>query len=295
MPKFASGNRWSRNFHWQKFFRVNWHYSTRIAKIIKTMDEKYEIETRNISKSFIKEKSLIQFLKNPIKETKIQALKDVNLKVKFGQLYGLLGPNGAGKTTLVKILSTLVLPDAGKAYVRENDVEKSSSKTKLLVGLSYGEERSFYWRLTGRQNLKFFSSLYDNVPKKNLESYIQFLIDIVDLKEKADFRVDSYSTGMKHRLAIARSLVGDPEILLMDEPTLGVDPIGRETIQDFVRELVDKGGKTVLLVTNDLKEAERICDTVAIMNKGQIIEVVENVRKDKIDLLPIYKRIIQGQ
>ncbi len=256
--------------------------------------EKYEIETRDISKSFVKEKSLMQFIKNPIKETRIQALKNVNLKIKFGQLYGLLGPNGAGKTTLVKILSTLVLPDSGAAFLREHNVVKETAKVKLITGLSYGEERSFYWRLTGRQNLTFFSSLYDNVPKENLNDYINFLLDIVDLKEKADFRVDSYSTGMKHRLAIARSLVGDPEILLMDEPTLGVDPIGREAIQNFVRDLVDKGGKTVLLVTNDLDEAERICDTVAIMNKGEIKEIVENVRVNKIDLLPIYKRIING-
>ncbi len=258
------------------------------------MEEKYEIETKNLSKSFVKEKSLMQFIKNPIRQTQVQALKDVNLKVKFGKLYGLLGPNGAGKTTLVKILSTLVLPDSGSAHIRGFNVVKDASKVKLITGLSYGEERSFYWRLTGRQNLTFFSSLYDNVPKQNLETYIDFLLDIVNLKEKADFRVDSYSTGMKHRLAIARSLVGDPEILLMDEPTLGVDPIGREMIQDFVRELVDKGGKTVLLVTNDLKEAERICDTVAIMNKGEIREIVEDVRKNNTDLFPIYKRIING-
>ncbi len=118
------------------------------------------------------------------------------------------------------------------------------------------------------------------------------MLDIVNLKEKADFRVDSYSTGMKHRLAIARSLVGDPDIILMDEPTLGVDPIGREMIQDFIRKLVDEGGKTVLLVTNDLKEAERVCDTVAIMKNGEIKEVIENVRVNNIDLLPIFKKII---
>ncbi len=256
--------------------------------------ESYEIETRNISKSFIKEKSLVQFIKNPVKNTRVSALKDINLKIKFGQLYGLLGPNGAGKTTLVKILSTLTLPDSGQAFIRGNNVVKDQAKVKLLIGLSYGEERSFYWRLTGRQNLAFFSALYDSVPRRNLDAYMNFLFDIVNLREKADFRVDSYSTGMKHRLAIARSLVGDPEILLMDEPTLGVDPIGRELIQDFVRELVDKGGKTVLLVTNDLKEAERICDTVAIMNKGEIKEIVENVRLNKVDLLPIYKRIVNG-
>jgi ABC-2 type transport system ATP-binding protein len=256
--------------------------------------DKYEIETKKLSKSFMKEKSLIQFIKNPIKETEIKALQNIDLKVKFGQLYGLLGPNGAGKTTLVKILGTLLLPDSGEALIRGHNVVNESSKVKLITGLSYGEERSFYWRLTGRQNLTFFSALYDNVPKKNLNDYIDFLLDIVDLKEKADFRVDSYSTGMKHRLAIARSLVGDPEILLMDEPTLGVDPIGREMIQDFIRELVDKGGKTVLLVTNDLEEAERICDTVAIMNKGEIKEIVENVRENKVSLLPIYKKIINS-
>ncbi len=251
----------------------------------------FAIEIKGLSKSFTMDKSLSQFIRNPIKQVKIKALNNVSLQIKKGQLFGLLGPNGAGKTTCVKILSTLILPDAGKAMINGYDVVKNSVQTKLATGLSYGEERSFYWRLTGKQNLQFFASLYSNVPVKQIDTYIDFLLDIVGLKEKADFRVDSYSTGMKHRLAIARSLVGDPEILLMDEPTLGVDPVGREMIQDFIRKLVDDGGKTVLLVTNDLNEAERICDTVAIMNKGEIKEIITDVRKNKIDLLPIYKKI----
>ncbi len=251
----------------------------------------FAIETVNLCKSFTKDKSLSQFIRNPIKQTKVQALNNICLKIKKGQLYGLLGPNGAGKTTCIKILSTLILPDSGRAFLNSYDVVKNSAKAKLSLGLSYGEERSFYWRLSGRQNLAFFASLYSNVPEEQIDTYIDFLLDVVGLKEKADYRVDSYSTGMKHRLAIARSLVGDPDIILMDEPTLGVDPVGREMIQDFIRKLVDDGGKTVLLVTNDLNEAEKVCDTVAIMSKGEIKEIIENVRRDKIDLLPIYKKI----
>ncbi len=269
------------------------HFYAKMINKFMEIEKKAEfaIEINNVSKSFIKDKSLSQFFKNPIKQTTVQALNNINLKIRKGVLYGLLGPNGAGKTTCIKILSTLVLPDLGHAFLNGYDVVKNSAKAKLSLGLSYGEERSFYWRLTGKQNLSFFASLYSNVPEEQIATYIDFLLDVVGLKEKADFRVDSYSTGMKHRLAIARSLVGDPDIILMDEPTLGVDPVGREMIQDFIRKLVDVGGKTVLLVTNDLNEAEKVCDTVAIMSKGEIKEVVENVRRDKIDLLPIYKRI----
>lgn len=248
----------------------------------------YAIETKNLSKYFFKEKGLLEVFKNSFKTTKIPALNGINLKVKYGELYGLLGPNGAGKTTLLKILSSLIIQDSGSAFVNGIDVAKESDLVKYSIGLVYGEERSFYWRLTGRQNLEFYASLY-NIPPQKIKEQVDYLFEIVGLKDKADFRFDGYSTGMKHRLALARGLIGNPRILLMDEPTLGIDPMGTEKLQEFIRRLVDQEGKTVILVTHDLNEVVKICDTAAILHKGKLEAEIPNVKQNKPDLLKLFK------
>ena len=251
----------------------------------------YAIEAKGLTKYFYKDKGVLELLKHPIRKVRITALNNVEIKVKYGELYGLLGLNGAGKTTLLKILSTMFIPDSGQAHVDGIDIMKNPDDVKSSIGLVYGEERSFNWRLTGRQNLEFFASLY-NISHKGMKDYIDYLLKIVGLKDKADFRFDSYSTGMKHRLAIARGLLGNPKILLMDEPTLGVDPIGKEAIQNLIIDLVKKEGKTVLLVTHDLEEAKKVCDRVAIIDKGRILTEIDNAKGK--DLGMIFKRVIKG-
>lgn len=229
----------------------------------------YSIEVNNVSKSFIKEKSMGELIKHPLKKEIICALNNASLKVERGELFGLLGPNGAGKTTLLKILSTLVIPDSGFAYVNGHDVVRQEDKVKSQIGLIHSDERSFFWRLTGKQNLEFFASLY-GLEGKAANERIDELLRLVELYSVRNSRFDSYSTGMKHRLSIARGLLNNPQILLVDELTTGIDPLGAMKIREFLKQLSKKMGKTILLTTHDLHEAESICDRIAILHKGKV-------------------------
>ncbi|MBW2965883.1 ABC transporter ATP-binding protein [Candidatus Woesearchaeota archaeon] len=231
---------------------------------------RYAIEISNLKKQFIKEKGFIEFFLHPIRKEIITALDGVSLKIKKGEICGLLGPNGAGKTTLIKILSTLILPDSGKAYVNGCDVVKQEYNVKDSIGLIHHNERSFFWRLTGRQNLEFFASLY-GIKKTNIKEEVNKALGIVGLKEKAHIRFDSYSTGMKRKMSIARGLLTNPDILFVDEPSNGLDPLSAIKIRKFLKEeLVNKMRKTVLMATHDLKEAQSICDNIVILHKGKI-------------------------
>jgi ABC-2 type transport system ATP-binding protein len=249
------------------------------------------INIKNVSKTFVKVRSLGEFIKNPFKLTKINAVKKVSLEVKYNELYGIIGANGAGKTTLVKMISTILIPDSGIIYVNTFDNKKEAEQVRYSIGLVYGDERTFFWSLTGRQNLNFFAALH-NVPRKEIGAHVDDLLGIVGLRGMADFRIDTYSTGMKHLLAIARGLLGNPQILILDEPTSGVDPVETETILNMIRYLVDREGKTVLWITHDLTSASRICDTVSVMDKGEIVHTINDVRKKKIDLMQVLKKYL---
>ena len=230
----------------------------------------YAIEVYNLKKKYIKEKRFAELLLHPFKKEIIHALNGISLRIKKGEICGLLGPNGAGKTTLIKILATLVLPDSGRAYIKGNDVVIEEDNVKNSIGLIHNDERSFFWRLTGRQNLEFFASIY-NIKRKDIKKRVDSVIKIVDLKDKEDERFDSYSTGMKQKMAIARGLLTNPDILLIDEPTRGVDPISALKIRKFLKEmLVKKMKKTILIATHDLREAQFLCDNIVILHKGKI-------------------------
>ncbi|MCG7840851.1 MAG: ABC transporter ATP-binding protein, partial [Methanomassiliicoccales archaeon] len=167
------------------------------------------------------------------------AVDRVDFEVRRGEIFGLLGPNGAGKTTTIKMLSTLLIPTSGKATVLGLDVVKDAVKLRPRINLVSGGERGLYFRLTGRQNLDFFSDMY-RVPRERKKAKVQELLDQVGLGDAADIRVENYSRGMKQRLHLARGLVNDPEMLFLDEPTLGLDPeIARET-RALIRELSRK-------------------------------------------------------
>jgi ABC-2 type transport system ATP-binding protein len=200
----------------------------------------------------------------------ITAVQDVTLDIKEGEFFGFLGPNGAGKTTFIKMLCTLVLPSSGKASVFGNDVEKQDQIVKKLVGLVNAEERSFYWRLTGYENLRFYASLYQLFGKQAKER-IDLLLKLVDLDKQSDMRFQNYSSGMRQKLAIARGLLSDPKVLFVDEPTRSLDPVSAQAVRNFLKEKVIGEKKTVVLATHNLTEAEQLCDRLAIMDHGRVI------------------------
>ncbi len=241
----------------------------------------HALEAFQIEKTFVKKRSVQELLRHPLRRAeRIRALRGVDLHVPYGEIFGLLGPNGAGKTTLLKILSCLILPDRGRATVGGEDTVHEA-KVKPKIGLVHSDERSFYWRLSGRENLRFFSTLYD-VPRRRVESRIDELLRRVDMVEASDRRFADYSSGMKQRLAIARALLHDPPILLMDEPTRSLDPVSAMNLRTFVlEELKRRDGKTILLATHNLREAEVLCDRVAILANGKVREVgtVADVRR----------------
>jgi ABC-2 type transport system ATP-binding protein len=200
----------------------------------------------------------------------ITPVDGVDLSVRKGEVFGILGPNGAGKTTLIKILCTLILPTGGEARVNGFDVEKESGRVRESIGLVTTDERSFYWRLTGRQNLEFFASLH-NFYSDDAREMVDDLLGVVDLKYAADERFLNYSAGMKQRMAIARGLLNDPAVLFMDEPTRSLDPGAAQGLRDFIKEeIVRERGKTIFISTHNLEEAETLCDRVAIFDDGKI-------------------------
>ena len=201
----------------------------------------------------------------------VEALLDLNLTIFQGELFGLLGPNGAGKTTLIKILSTLLEPTSGDAWVCDCNIREFPNEVRGKIGIVFSGERSLYWKLTGRENLKFFSSLY-HLPAGLAKRRINELLEKVRLTERADEYVENYSSGMRQRLVIAKSLLSDPPVLLLDEPTVGIDPRGAREIRELIRWLA-KRGKTIVLTTHNLQEADTLCDRVAILNNGRTIAV----------------------
>lgn len=230
----------------------------------------YAIETVNICKKFNQIKGYKDLILHPFLKKEIIALKDVNIQVNRGELFGLLGPNGAGKTTLIKILSGLILPTKGRAYIHGYDVAEDGKKARRVIGYVVSEERSFYWRLTGRQNLRFFATL-NNLSPSQAEKRIEELIVLTGLDNDADRMFKDYSTGTKQRLAIARGLITGPEVLLLDEPTKSLDPSAAQHLRKFIKEkIVGEDRKTVFLATHNLSEAEELCDSIAIINHGEI-------------------------
>jgi ABC-2 type transport system ATP-binding protein len=201
--------------------------------------------------------------------TTVRALRGVNLSVPTGYVFGLLGPNGAGKTTLTKILATLLVPTSGTARVAGHDVVRDTRAVRNAVGCVFGGDAGLYDRLSGRDNLRYFATLY-GVPRHTARSRIENLLGQVGLTEKAEARVETYSRGMRQRLHIARGLLHDPEILLLDEPTIGIDPVGARQLRGLVRDL-RAGGKTILLTTHYMFEAEELCDDIAVITTGRIV------------------------
>ena len=200
----------------------------------------------------------------------VHALRDVNLRIEPGQFFGLFGPNGAGKTTLIRILATLILPTGGAAQVHGFDVAREPARVRALIGLVFSSENSFYGRLTGRQNLEFFAAL-QNLSRADARRRTSELFELFGLAAAADAPFQTYSTGMRQKLNVARALLHNPPVLFLDEPTKGMDVLTAATLRTLLRaELVERQRKTVVLTTHDLEEMESMCDQVGILEQGQL-------------------------
>ena len=199
----------------------------------------------------------------------VVALDGVSLDVSEGELFGLIGPNGAGKTTTVKILTTLLIPTSGRATVLGHDVVSDTPFVRRNVGFLFGGERGLYFRVSGRANLEYFAEL-DALPPRRIGKRVDELLDLVGLADRAGERVEGYSRGMKQRLHLARTLLHDPPVLFLDEPTIGLDPIGARDLRETIERLRERG-KTIILTTHYMFEADALCDRIAVLSGGRIV------------------------
>ena len=235
------------------------------------------VSVKNISKTYPTSfPRLKKFFRLPVKPA-VEALKNVSFEIGDGEIFGLIGRNGAGKTTLTKIIATLVQPTDGKVRVKNFDSVKDEVRVRSLIGLATAEERSFYWRLTAEQNLLFFARLYglkDAAAKKRIAEIFEQL----ELNELAKRRFSELSTGNKQRLAIARAILPQPPILLLDEPTRSLDPLAAQTMRDLILSFK---GVSILLTSHNLSEVEELCRRVAVISKGEIraVDTPSNLRR----------------
>lgn len=200
---------------------------------------------------------------------KIKALDNLNLDVKRGELLGIIGPNGAGKTTAIRITCCILKPDSGDVLVDGMSIHQEPIKIKSMIGY-LPEEPNLYERFKARDLLRYFAELY-SVPKDKITSRIDEMLELVGMTHRADDRINTFSKGLRQRIGIARALVHDPQILIFDEPTMGLDPATSNNIREFIREL--KGDKTIILCTHYMDEADSLCDRVAILNQGKIMDM----------------------
>lgn len=197
---------------------------------------------------------------------RIRALENLNLEIKKGELLGLIGPNGAGKTTAIRIICCILQPSSGEVTVGGYSIHHDQIKIKSMIGY-LPEEPNLYERFKARDLLKYFGELY-GVPKNEINGRIDDLLELVGMSHRADDRINTFSKGLRQRIGIARALIHDPEVIIFDEPTMGLDPATSRAIRNFIKEL--KGDKTVILCTHYMDEADLLCDRVAILNQGKI-------------------------
>ena len=231
----------------------------------------YAVVLDGISKSFPVRRGWGAMVRHPFARPMAPVLRNISCAVSEGEFFGLLGPNGAGKTTLFKMLATLVLPDAGTATVRGFDVVAESARVREVLAPVIADERSLYWRLTSFQNLELFAAL-QGMRGATVRTRVEEVLHVVGLSDTADKIVGAFSSGMKQRLLIARALVAQPKILLLDEPTRSLDPISARTFRAFLREEISgRQGCTVLLATHSADEVMELCNRVAVLDRGRLL------------------------
>jgi ABC-2 type transport system ATP-binding protein len=245
----------------------------RVHLIAPVPTKKVAVRISDLSKAFVARRSWSETLLHPLRAERVPALVRVSLDVQEGEFFGLLGPNGAGKTTLFKILSTLILPDAGRAEVGGYDVARNPVRVRDFLAPVISEERSLNWRLSAFENLYVFAAL-QGLRSREARVRIGEVLDQVELSDTGTKMVGRFSSGMKQRLLIARALLSRPRILLLDEPTRALDPISARRFRRFLREeLTVRQGCTVLLATHSAEEAIELCDRVGVLHHGRLLRV----------------------
>jgi ABC-2 type transport system ATP-binding protein len=222
------------------------------------------IEVSELCRTYSSRKGVIRR-----RRTEVHALRGISFEVERGELFGLLGPNGAGKTTTIKILTTLLLPSSGSARVLGFDPAHQAGEVRRRIGHVFGGDRGLYDRLSALDNLRYFADLY-RVPVREKRRRIAEMLELVGLQGRERERVETYSRGMRQRLHIARGLLHDPEVLFLDEPTIGLDPVGAREVRETIAGLREQG-KTILLTTHYMYEADELCQRIAVISGGEFV------------------------
>ena len=228
------------------------------------MENNHIIEVKNLTKNF----------------GKFTAVDDISFNVKKGEIFGLLGPNGAGKSTTLRMLSTLSRPSKGTASIGGYDTVNNDTEVRKLIGI-VSEKMIIYNRLTAKENLWFFGSLF-NIPKDVLSKRIDELLELVQLTKWKNAQVGTFSTGMRQRMNVVRALLNMPQVMFLDEPTLGLDPQSSVEIRDFIKKLNQENGTTVIITTHMMVDADLLCDRIAIIDHGKIIALDTSTNLKKI-------------
>lgn len=238
------------------------------------------IEVKSLSKSF----------KN------VEAVKDISFNVQDGEIVGLLGENGAGKTTTLRMLATMLRPTSGTAFINGHNIIEAAQEVRREIGILFGGEVGLYDRLTARENIEYFAEL-NGMNEQNMEKSIENLVDKFQMSEYIDRRVGKFSTGMKQRVAIARSIVHEPGVMLFDEPTAGLDVSATKIIHDFILQC-RKEGKAIIFSSHSMQEVEKLSDRIIIIHKGSIIDhgTIQYFKEkyESSDMEDIFIRLVGG-
>lgn len=254
------------------------------------------VEVKDLKKYFTSKKKKL-FKKTVKKEFK--AVDGVTFEIRKGEIFGLLGPNGAGKTTTIKMITGLLSPTAGSVCVMGLDVDKKPLEALKNIGTVLAGDRSIYWKLTARENLEYFASLY-GCDSKEAKRRTNEILKKLQIEEKADELVEKFSTGMKQKVALGKALIPNAPVVLLDEPTLGLDPQSALNLRELILEIKNEG-RTVLLTTHYMEEADFLCDRIAIIDGGKIIALdtpeklksgLDEIKSIKIELTSVTDKLI---
>jgi ABC-2 type transport system ATP-binding protein len=256
------------------------------------------ISVHDVTMRFPIAKRYRELLLHPFRPRRVStALNGTTLEVEHGDRIALMGPNGAGKTTLLKLIGGLLLPTAGKITVNGSDTLHNNTAARKSVGFVFNEERSFFWRLNAVQNLEFFGAL-DNLWGRDLQDRIHALIHLVGLEDAAEKPVSTYSSGMKQRLALARGLIAEPQVLILDEPTRALDPVACDELIDLIISRIYRDSqKTLLIATHQVEEARKLCNKVLIIDRGRVkgFDRIADLASAGISLSQYYRRTLSRE
>lgn len=253
------------------------------------------ISVRDVTMCFPVTKRYRELFLHPFRPRRtFTALAGVTIEIEEGDRIAVLGPNGAGKTTLLKLIGGLLLPNKGDIIVNGLNTLDHNSAARQSVGFVLNEERSFFWRLSGAQNLEFFGAL-DNLRGADLNNRINELMRLVGLEDVGDKPIAAYSSGMKQRLALARGLIAQPDVLILDEPTRALDPVACEEFLELIMSRIHKDSrKTLLIATHRLEEAVKLCNKVLIIDKGclKAFGHLADLARDEVTLMQYYRQAL---